>query len=328
MKEWLGRADKWFFGREKPETLGLLRALCGFFVFANLLVLSTDFSNYFGQKGVVTGETMARWLAYPSNKVFFGTGLEITLPFEIPRISLITANSPDNWVLAVYLGSILLSICFMLGWRSRATGILLALGMTSLHLRNPLIIHAGDTLLRLFIIYLALGQSSAAYSLDRLVEARKGIGPRLVSIWPQRMIQLQIAICYLMTAWWKWTGSTWVDGTATWYSSQLHEFDRFPVPDFVQHQPFVGITTYGTLLVELALATLVFSRPWRKWVLLGGIAMHGYIEYSFNIPFFATTIVSGYLAFYHGEEVAGWMDRFKKRWLKKGTLTSDAAPEV
>jgi hypothetical protein len=252
----------------------------------------------------------------------------MTLPFEVPRISVIGPNSSDTWVVTVWVGSLILSLCFMLGFKARFTGILLALGLTSLHLRNPLVIHAGDTLLRLFVIYLALGQSSAAYSVDRVFEARRGIPQKLVSLWPQRLIQIQIAICYLLTAWWKWTGSTWVDGTATWYSSQLHEFDRFPVPDFVRNQPFVGITTYGTLLVEVALGTLVFYPPMRKWVLLSGIALHSYIEYSFNIPFFATTIVSGYIAFYHGEEVASWLQRFKARWLKRGTLTNDAAPEV
>lgn len=328
MKQTLSYADNWFFGQTRPEAIGLLRAMCGFYATVNLLLLSLDFKNFFGEKSFFTQEGMTRWLTYPANKLYPGTSHEITLPFSLPRFTLIPAGSSDAWITFIYVVTVACAILFMLGWRSRVTGILLAIGLISLHLRTPVIIHAGDTLLRLFIIYLALGQSSAAYSLDRWIEARKGVAQRLVSIWPQRMIQFQIAICYLMTAWWKWTGSTWMDGTATWYSSQLHEFDRFPAPAFLNNQPFVGITTYGTLLVEVALGTLVFYRPWRKWVLLSGVALHSYIEYSFNIPFFATTIVGGYVAFYYGDEVADWIIRFRKRWLKKGTLSSDAAPEI
>jgi hypothetical protein len=77
--------------------------------------------------------------------------------------------------------------------------------------------------------------------------------------------------------------------------------------------PFVKFTTYGTLATELAMATLVFYKPFRKWVLLGGLMMHGYIEYSMNIPLFSFTMCSLYIAFYEGEEVTGWAKRMGKR---------------
>jgi hypothetical protein len=119
---------------------------------------------------------------------------------------------------------------------------------------------------------------------------------------------------YLFTAWWKFFGTYWLDGTATWYPTQMHEFQRFPLPDFLARQPFVMIETYGTLLLEIALGTLVFWKPARKWVLIGGLLMHGYIEYHFNIPMFAFIICSCYIAFYEGEEVEAWVARLKVKW--------------
>ena len=77
--------------------------------------------------------------------------------------------------------------------------------------------------------------------------------------------------------------------------------------------PLVTITTYGTLAVELALATLVFSKDFRKWVLLAGLILHAYIEYSMNIPLFAFTMCSLYVAFYEGDEIVAWWNRLQAR---------------
>jgi hypothetical protein len=158
--------------------------------------------------------------------------------------------------------------------------------------------------------------SGAACSLDRIIALWKGRAASelpLISLWGQRLIQFQIALLYFTTIWWKWFGTYWKDGTATWYPARLHEFDRFWVPSFMEQQPFIGITTYGTVVVELAMGTLVFYKPLRKYVLISAVCMHGYIEYRFNIPLFAFTVTSAYIAFYEGEEVSAWIKRLGEK---------------
>ena len=100
------------------------------------------------------------------------------------------------------------------------------------------------------------------------------------------------------------------------------------MPSLVRHQPFIGFTTYGTLVVELSLATLVFYKPLRKYVILAGIALHLYIEYRFNIPFFAFTIVSAYLCFYEGDEVSAWAKRVGERLRRMRLLVELPAHQV
>jgi hypothetical protein len=104
--------------------------------------------------------------------------------------------------------------------------------------------------------------------------------------------------------------------TATWYPARLHEFDRFPVPHFVNEIPFVYFTTFGTLATELALGTLVFYRPLRKWILLAGVAMHAFIDYSMNIPLFSYLMVSLYICFYDGVEIDAWAKKLGARFAK------------
>jgi hypothetical protein len=166
------------------------------------------------------------------------------------------------------------------------------------------------------LLFVAIAPSGAACSLDRLLARRRGdapADPAEVSLWPQRMMQIQLAIVYFTTVWHKSFGEWWLNGTATWYPPQLDEFDRFPVPSFFDQQPFIMGSTYFTLLVELAMATLVFAKPLRKWVLLSGVLLHAGIEYRMNIPLFGFIMAACYLTHYEGHEIAAWWGRTKKK---------------
>lgn len=331
MKKWLSDIDSWWFGRVRPETIGLLRIVLGSIAFLNLGLLSFDFWNWFSRKGLMPPALVDQELGYPSERMFENLPFQFDLPFQIPRLNVIPSDSPEGWILAVYLVTLAAALLFAIGRWTRVSGLVLVVGMLSLHLRNIYIIHSGDSLLRLMLIYLALGHAGAAYSLDRKIAIRKGLEspePIMVSAWPQRLIAFQISLCYFITLWFKWLGNTWQNGTATWYPSQLHEFDRFPVPAFLERQPFIGLTTYGTVFAELSLALLVWYRPWRKWVLFTGVALHSYIEYRFNIPFFAITIVAGYIAYYEGHEVADWVAKKLERIRKRSPVLEQAVEQA
>lgn len=319
MKKWLRDVDNWWFGPVRPEALALLRIFVGFLTFLNLSLMTVNFWSWYSRKGLMPPELMDQELKYPSERMFDGWPIQFDLPFPLPRLSLISSSADEKWIAVVFGITLIAALLFMVGRWTRISGLVLALGVLSIHTRNIYIIHSGDTLLRMMIFYLALGNAGAAYSWDRKIAIRKGLesaAPKMISAWPQRLVAFQISLCYFITVWWKWMGNTWMNGTATWYPSQLHEFDRFPVPAFSERQPFIGITTYGTLLVELALAILVWYRPWRKWVLISGVALHAYIEYRFNIPFFAVAIVTGYISYYEGSEVAAWVQK-KLTWLSR-----------
>jgi hypothetical protein len=244
-------------------------------------------------------------------------------------------TNPD--VAAVFYGLTLLAALFTaLGLFTRISSIALLVGVTTLHHRAPDILHSGDTLVRAMLLYIAVAPSGAAVSLDRYFALKRGAAPAVppdVSLWPQRMMQIQVAILYFTTVWHKSFGNWWLNGTATWYPPQLDEFDRFPVPAFFDQQPMLAITTYGTLIVELALATLVFAKPLRKWVLIGGLLLHAGIEWRMNIPMFAFIMTATYIVFYEGEETAAWAKRVAsksrfvaglfQRFEPKGVATSE-----
>ncbi|MCB8932039.1 MAG: HTTM domain-containing protein [Fimbriimonadaceae bacterium] len=291
--------DRWFFGYGSPVTMGLFRILFAGLAVVNLLMVALYFNSWYTQSGYSPMEV---------TRLYAGDDW---------RINPLRNVAETPWIAAFYAAVVVAGILTTIGLWTRVSSILFAIGVVSLHHRNLLILHGGDTLMRVGLIYVALAPSGAACSVDRLLALWRGkaqVPHRAVPLLGQRLVQFNIALLYLTTVWHKRGGTFWFDGTATWYPAHLPEFHRFWVPEALENSLwFVQLTTYGTLAVELALATLVFYRPFRKWVLLAGLAMHAFIEYRFNIPLFAFITTSTYVCFYEGGEVAAWARRFGAR---------------
>lgn len=300
---WTG-IDQALFGAVSPTAFGVFRMLIGFWAFCGLLQLVPNLEALFTERGFVPvafaerfSEGIVRW-----NPLVWFPG--------------------EGFFYAFFGLTVLAAAMTCLGLFSRIASIALFLGLVALHHRNPDILNSGDSLIRQFTFFLAIGPSGAGLSLDQWRAGRRTFAewPN-ISAWPQRLVVFQLAVVYFTTVWWKMMGTKWRDGSATWYPARLNEFDRFPYPQFIDDMPIVMVTTYGTLLVELALATLVFAKPLRKWVILAGLGMHGWIEYSMNIPFFSAIIVTGYVCFYEGDEVERWFGRLSERLGNPGWLT-------
>jgi hypothetical protein len=299
---WLRKVDNWWFGKGSPVTMAVFRILMGTVALANLAMMLPFFDAWFTERGYVPLRIV---------KIYFG---------EDPRLNLIAGVTDPRITYAFYLLVMLAALLTTVGLWTRVSSIVLALGYITLHHRNPMILHGGDLMLRISLMYIALMPAGAAVSLDRLIALKRGKAPPVpapVSLWPQRLMQYQIALVYLTTMWHKSRGHYWIDGSATWYPMHLNEFDRFWLPAFLTDNPLmVKISTWGTLAVELSLGTLVFYRPLRNWVLLAGLGLHAFIEYAFNIPLFAFTMVATYVNFFDGEEISAFGKRVSA-WLAR-----------
>lgn len=291
--------DQALFGWGSPVTFGVVRMVTGFLALVNFLMIAVDFDAWFTERGFVP--------VWHSQKL---AGDRIRLDF--------LWNVTDTRITAALYALLCVACLFTcIGLFTRWASIAMFLLIVTFHHRNTEILHSGDTLMRQMAFFVMIAPSGRACSVDRLIALWKGKAPAIleqVSIWPQRMMQFQVTIVYFTTVWHKWTGTHWKDGTATWFVPQLHEFDRFPVPAFMDQQPFVMASTYGTLVIELGIAFLAYAKPLRKWVLLGGLVLHAGIEYRFNIPLFSFVMCSTYLAFYDGEEYSAWAKRLGERF--------------
>lgn len=322
MKQTLKTLDRFWFGYGSPLPMGIFRALMASLITVNLLMLLPYWGAWFGERGYTPTWTGVR--SFPPS-VTYDNGW--TLPRWDPIVHL-----PEAGQLACYLALIVVGVLTAVGLWTRPASILLTIGLTALHHRNTLILHGGDTVMRVMALYIAVAPSGAAFSIDALrCHKREGgrtpadPGP-LVSQWPRRLIQFNMALLYFTATWAKYFGVYWKNGQATWFPVRLNEFKRFPVPSFLNDLPFVYVTTWGTLATEFGLAVLVWFKPCRKWALLAGLFLHGYIEYSMNIPLFEFLMVSLYIVWYDGSEISAWYERLVRRFgARPGTVV---APEA
>ncbi|HEY9788041.1 MAG TPA: HTTM domain-containing protein, partial [Candidatus Obscuribacterales bacterium] len=82
-----------------------------------------------------------------------------------------------------------------------------------------------------------------------------------------------------------------------YYTARLEEYAHFPVPILFDHLSTCQLLTWGTLLIEFSLCTLIWSRRFRKYVLLIGVIFHLGIDWSMNIPLFEYIMIAYYLNF-------------------------------
>lgn len=297
--------DHAIFGWGSPTAIGLFRALMGAWAALSLLMLAAEFPLWFTEQGLIPSAAAA-------------SGAEYAL-----HISVLSGVTDPTVTALVLVLAIVAALLTALGLFSRVATIALAILLVSIHHRVPFVLNSGDTLLRVSCIALAFAPSGAACSLDRWLALRKGIAsgpPQAVSLWPQRFMQFQMVIVYGTTLWIKMRGELWRDGSAAYYPPQLADLARFPAPPWVDEAPFYQIATYGALAIELALCTLVFAKPLRKWVLLSGLLLHAVIEYRLTIPLFALIMTSLYVTFYSGEEIEAWWSRLCERFAKRGGI--------
>jgi hypothetical protein len=149
--------------------------------------------------------------------------------------------------------------------------------------------------------FLMFASSGVVLSVDaRLKRLRTGTGDEsspLISPWPQRLIQYQLAIVYLASFFWKAKGSTWWNGTALFYVLNLREIRRFPVPHFFYDVWMLRLESWFALAFELLFPLLVWFRKFRNPLLIAGLLFHLSLEYALNVPMFEWDILIAYVLF-------------------------------
>ncbi|HZQ55814.1 MAG TPA: HTTM domain-containing protein [Bryobacteraceae bacterium] len=281
--------NRFFFEPQSPLPVSLFRIFYGIVVIVNLLLLHGDWLAWYGTHAWVSLSTMRQ----------LEPGPRLTLFSIIPQ--------KDQWIgmfFWVFLG---LAVFLMAGFLTRFSTAAVFLCLTSIHQRNLYITHSGDTFLRIAGFFLIFAPAGAALSLDRLIGRRRGketeeIQPR--SPWAQRLIQLQLALVYLMSFWWKSMGAVWVNGTALYYVIHLDELRRFPLPHWIEHPVILKLGTWLTLALEFSLGVLIWFKELRYPLLLLGLLFHLCLEYSFNVPMFQWDILSAYILFVDPADIA------------------------
>jgi Vitamin K-dependent gamma-carboxylase len=290
--------DRFFFAEIDARRLALLRIGVGIIAFLTLLWWAPRVELLDSDAGWLPASDLVREVGASSWSLLY----VITTPFAVKVFHWLAMAS---------------ALAMAIGLFSRAAAWATFVTLVSFQHRDALIVYGGDVVLRLLVLGVALGPSGATLSVDawlrRLSDA--GGAPRAtMPAWPLRLIQIQIAVIYLMTGLAKLHGSTWRDGTAIAYALALPQLVRFDLSPILALRPVaaaVRALAWFTVSWELGFALLVCSRLGRRFALGVGLAFHLGIIVFMRIHWFGYIMIVSYLAFVRVETLlaAPWVRR-------------------
>jgi Vitamin K-dependent gamma-carboxylase len=297
--------DDFFFTPQSPLPIALFRILYGLCVLATIILLHSDWLNWYG---------VHAWVSLPTMRVI-EPGIRLNLFTVMPQ--------DDRWIAAFFWIFLCCAVLLTTGLWTRLSSVAVFLCLTSIDQRNLFILHGGDTFLRVTGFFLMFAPAGAALSVDRLIGIRRGsqvpqLKPR--APWAQRMIQLELALMYLTSFWWKMKGHTWLNGTALYYVFHLHSIARFPLPRWIQSTAMLRAGSWFTLALEFSLGVLIWFRPLRYPLLLLGLLFHLFIEYAFNLPMFSWDVLTAYILFVEPSDLERWWHIIRQYPGKRNTV--------
>lgn len=257
---------RWWLTAEDPRALALYRIVFGLCVIANMNDFFEYFTFLFTDEGLFTAD-VARQVHAAHQFEGFGDGfsdddpwgffdLRAVLRFlEGPKYSLLYIWDSPAFMWGHMIAFYVCAISFVVGFRTRLSGILTFFLMNSIFFRNHLFWEGTELVYRVFLAYLICAKSGYAFSVDNWLRCRKlrrkgelsvrggpgngaGVAPsaevprglqaiyRLIPAWPRRLAILQLGVVYLVTGVLK-NGNVWARGDAIYYAWSMDHFYRF-----------------------------------------------------------------------------------------------------
>jgi hypothetical protein len=296
--------SSFFFTPAPINIICIYRILVGLVAFAWGLLLTPTFFVWFGQHGLLSINT-ARALGLGSHSAIN---------------PIVWFNPSDSTLVSMLCLYFAASLCVAMGCCTRFSTILTWLLMVAFCNRNPFILNGGDALLRLNLFILIFAPAGRMYSIDNWLRVHFNPDkqlPALYEPWTQKLLQVQLAILYWESFWGKLNGSDWWNGTAVYYVTHLVEFHFLPVPWLFDQLWICKLLTWGTLIFEMSMWSLIWLKPFRYWLLLIGIFFHMGLNWALNIPMFQFIVLSNYILFVEYADLQNTLAWAKKKLFNK-----------
>jgi hypothetical protein len=342
--------ERFWFTPSDPTTLGFMRLVGGFLILYIHIAYSFDLQTFFGRdawlsldkatefrKELPLGSPGTKWdradefnPRTPEDEAFFKKwGIYRQQSIAKGRyIFSLWYHITDPTAMAVTHGVVLLVMfCLAIGFCSRITSVLTWIFLIGYINRSNASVFGVDTMMNMLALYLMIGPSGAAYSVDRLIErwlaARRGSpiprhavpAPSVSANIALRLIQINFCMVYGMSGLSKLQGGSWWGGTASW--STMVNFEFSPMGNRLYMFLLRGIcaqrwtwelvmmtSTMLPLALELTLPLLIWNKKLRWVYICGSSIFHLSIAVFMGLVMFSIMMLVLLLSF-----VPGWTIR-------------------
>ena len=151
-------------------------------------------------------------------------------------------------------------------------------------------------------LYLAIGPSGAAFSLDRwLAQRRSGspapAAPSAGANLAMRLIQVHMCVIYFFAGISKLQGPSWWNGEAMWRAFANLEYQSLDMTWLAWHPWLVNAMSHVSVMWEISFCVLIWKKRWRPLVLALAVVLHVGIGACLGMWTFGLIMLVGCAAF-------------------------------
>jgi hypothetical protein len=232
-------------------------------------------------------------------------------------VSLHSLSGATAWQVALITLQIVAAVCLLVGWRTQRAVAVSWVLLCSLQARNPVVLHGGDTVLRMLLFWSLFLPLGARWSADAAQGRRSCFAEEgRVFVVASLAMLFQTAMIYWFTAALKW-GNEWTrDGTAIYYALSVDQFVKTPGLWLLQFPRICHGLTFGVWWLEI-LGPFAAFIPWRtswwRMAVVGAFwALHIGFAMCMRLGPFPMTMMVAWLPFVPAE-FWDWMGRRSRR---------------
>jgi hypothetical protein len=292
--------DAFWFRPADPTLLGVLRILTGLMLLYTHAVWGRVLPDFFGP---------ASWL----NPRLVRAISEGTYTYSFWWIV------PDGWMWQAYALSMVILAMFTVGLWTRVASVLAFLVTVSYAYRVPAATFGLDQINAMLTLYLAIGPSGEALSVDRWLAVRRGRdssggpAPSAGANLAIRLINVHMCVIYFYAGISKLQGEAWWDGGAMWQAFANLEYQSIDMTWLAWHPRLLEFVTHVSLAWEISFCALVWRPRLRPLVLAGAVVLHVGIGACLGMWTFGLIMLVGCASFLPPDAVRGWVDSLLAR---------------
>lgn len=253
--------DGFWFARADPTLLGVLRILTGLMLVYTHAVWGLVLPEFFGRDG---------WLSPRLVGMLQEGGYTYSFWWLIGEDGLWPAYAASMIVLAL----------FTVGLWTRVTSVLALFVTISYAYRVPAATFGLDQINAMLTLYLAIGPSGAALSIDRWRAVRRGLAPAdrpepsAAANLALRLTSVHMCVIYFFAGMSKLQGEAWWNGEAMWRAFANYEYQSMDMTWMAWHPRLLELATHVSVLWELTFWALVWRPRIKPLVLAGAVILH------------------------------------------------------
>ncbi len=275
--------NEFWYSPADPALLGMIRFLTGMMLLYNHAIWGIVLDDFFGPESWASRELVSEVLANQYVYTFWW-------------------SVPPKWIWLAYALSMTVLFFFTIGLWSRISSILAVVVVISFAHRVPEALFGLDKINLMLTLYLAVGPSGKALSLDAWLARRLAKGwsppqPSVAANFALRLIQIHMCIIYLFAGASKLLGAAWWNGQAMWMVLGNLEYQSIDMTWLAWHPWAIELLSHFTVFWELTFCVLIWIPALRPLVLLESLVLHLGIGACMGLWTFSLAMLIGCAAF-------------------------------